>query len=78
MKRVLLSIFLGAPVLMMAGGFQLNLQGLKSVAMGGAFAGVGTDATTVFFNPAAMSNLNHHQFTVGINIVDAHVSIQTP
>ncbi|PCJ00149.1 MAG: hypothetical protein COB15_03175 [Flavobacteriales bacterium] len=78
MKRVLLSIFLGAPVLMMAGGFQLNLQGLKAVAMGGAFAGVGTDATTVFFNPAAMSNLNHHQFTVGINIVDAHVSIQTP
>ncbi len=78
MRRILLSLLLGAPAITIAGGFQLNLQGLKAVAMGGAFSGVASDATTVFFNPAGMSNLDHHNFTAGINIVDAHVSIQTP
>jgi long-chain fatty acid transport protein len=67
-----------APVISFAGGFQLNLQGLKAVAMGGAFAGICSDASTVFFNPAGMSNLNGHNFTAGVNIVDAHVSVQTP
>ena len=50
MKRILLSLLLGAPAITIAGGFQLNIQGLKAVAMGGAFAGVASDATTVFFN----------------------------
>ena len=78
MKRILLSLLLGVPAITIAGGFQLNLQGLKAVAMGGAFSGVASDATTVFFNPAGMSNLNHHNVTVGFNLVDASVSIQTP
>lgn len=78
MRRILLSLLLGAPAITIAGGFQLNLQGLKAVAMGGAFSGVASDASTVFFNPAGMSNLHGHNFTVGVNIVDAHVSIQTP
>jgi len=69
---------LGAPAISIAGGFQLNLQGLKAVAMGGAFSGVASDATTVFFNPAGMSNLHGHNITFGMNVVDAHVSIQTP
>jgi len=78
MNRILLLLVLLTPTVIFAGGFQLNLQGLKAVAMGGAFAGIGSDATTVFFNPAAMSNLNGHNFTIGVNIIDAHVSIQTP
>jgi len=67
-----------APAICFAGGFQLNLQGLKAVAMGGAFAGVSSDASCVFFNPGGMSNLHGHNFTFGVNIVDPHVSIQTP
>jgi len=78
MRRILLALLFGAPAITIAGGFQLNLQGLKAVAMGGAFSGVASDATTVFFNPAGMSNLHNHNFTLGINIVDANVSIQTP
>ena len=78
MRRILLSLLLGAPAITIAGGFQLNIQGLKAIAMGGAFSGVASDATTVFFNPAGMSNLHNHNFTVGFNLVDAHVSIQTP
>jgi long-chain fatty acid transport protein len=78
MRRILLSLLLIVPAITIAGGFQLNLQGLKAVAMGGAFSGVASDATTVFFNPAGMSNLDHHNFTLGFNLVDGNVSIQTP
>ena len=66
------------PAFLFAGGFQLNVQGLKAIAMGGAFTAVGSDASTVFFNPAAMCNLQGHQITAGVNIIDPHVSIQTP
>lgn len=78
MKKTIATVLLAAPLLSFAGGFQLNLQGLKAVAMGGAFTGVGSDASTVFFNPAGMSGLEGHQFTVGVNLVDPHVSLQTP
>jgi len=77
MRKIILTLLLGAPAIIFAGGFQLNIQGLKAVAMGGAFAGVASDASTVFFNPAGMSNFKGHHFTVGFNIVDPHVSIQT-
>lgn len=79
MKKIILSLLIGGiPAISFAGGFQLNLQGLKAVAMGGAFSGIASDASTVFFNPAGMSNLEGHQFTFGMNFVDANVSIQTP
>ncbi len=78
MKKSILSVCLIAPLLSFAGGFQLNLQGIKAVAMGGAFAGVCSDASSVFFNPGGMSNLNGCNFTAGFNLVDAHVSLQTP
>ena len=78
MKRILLSLLLGAPAITIAGGFQLNVQGLKAIAMGGAFSGVASDASTVFFNPAGMSNLEHHNFTFGVNLVNGNVSVQTP
>ncbi|NQX97540.1 MAG: outer membrane protein transport protein [Flavobacteriales bacterium] len=78
MRRIILSLLLGAPAITIAGGFQLNVQGLKAIAMGGAFTGVASDATTVFFNPAGMSNLHGHNFTFGVNIIDPHVSLQTP
>lgn len=78
MKRIIVSVLFIMPLITFAGGFQLNLQGLKAVAMGGAFAGIASDASTVFFNPAGMSNLTGHNFTFGVNIVNPHVSIQTP
>lgn len=78
MKRLILVAGALIPSLMFAGGFQLNVQGLKAVAMGGAFTAVGSDASTVFFNPAGMCNLQGHQITAGVNIIDPHVSIQTP
>lgn len=77
MKKITFILASFLPVLSFAGGFQLNLQGLKAVAMGGAFAGACSDASSVFFNPGGMSNLSGHNFTVGFNLVDPHVSLQT-
>ena len=78
MKKILFNLLLITPAVVSAGGFQLNLQGLKAAAMGGAFTGLSNDASAVFYNPGAMSSLTGHQFTFGANLVDPHVSVQTP
>ncbi len=78
MKKIVLTVAASLPLMIYAGGFQLNVQGIKAVAMGGAFTGIGSDASTVFFNPAAMCNLQGHNFTAGVNFIDPNVSIQTP
>jgi long-chain fatty acid transport protein len=78
MRKTLLSAIIAAPLLASAGGFQLNVQGAKAVGMGGAFTGVGTDASSVFYNPGAMTKLQGHNFNVGINFITPFVSLQTP
>ncbi|PKP44164.1 MAG: hypothetical protein CVT95_11320 [Bacteroidetes bacterium HGW-Bacteroidetes-12] len=78
MKKLVIYASLFLPLSAFAGGFQLNLQGLKAAAMGGAATGIVSDASTVFFNPGGMSRLDGHQFTFGFNIVDPYVSVQTP
>lgn len=78
MKKLVIYASLFLPLSAFAGGFQLNLQGLKAASMGGAATGIASDASTVFYNPAGMSHLNGHQFTFGFNLVDPSVSIQTP
>jgi long-chain fatty acid transport protein len=78
MKKLILSAIIAAPTLSFAGGFQLNVQGVKSIAMGGAFTGIGSDASTVFFNPGGMSNLYGHNLTAGFTYITPSVSLQTP
>ena len=78
MKKLVIYASLFLPLSAFAGGFQLNLQGLKAASMGGAATGIASDASTVFYNPAGMSHLNGHQFTFGFNLIDPSVSIQTP
>ena len=62
---------LSTPGLAMAASFQLLEQ--SPAQLGKAFAGTAsdpTDASTVFFNPAAMSRLDRVTLTAGINLVD--------
>jgi len=48
------------PSILWAGGFQLNESGVKAVGMGGAFSsGYGADASTLFYNPAGMTQLSN-------------------
>ena len=77
MKLRLLSLIISFPTLMWAGGFQLNVQGVKAIGMGGAFTGYALDASSVFFNPGGMNRLNGHNFNLGYNLITPAVSLQT-
>lgn len=61
-----------------AGGFQIPQQSIKSMAYGGAFTGLCSDASTAYYNPAGMNNLTGQNFTAGIMGLFPYVSVQTP
>ncbi|KEQ31500.1 OmpP1/FadL family transporter [Pedobacter antarcticus] len=67
MKKILLSVLLVLPVLGFAQSFQVNLQGQKQTAMGGAGTGVAMDEAAVFFNPGAVSFLEKNGVQAGIS-----------
>ena len=48
-------------VMAFSGGFQLNLQGLRQLAMGGGGTAVPWDAATIFYNPGGLSRLDNFQ-----------------
>ena len=60
-----------------AGGFQINQQGHKSTALGGAFVGLCNDPSSVFYNPGGMYQLKGHHFVGGITLIDPSTSLQT-
>lgn len=58
MKRTIFTILLsGGPFCVFAGGFQLNLQGIQQLAMGGGGAAYPWDISTVFYNPGGLSRI---------------------
>jgi len=65
MKKILLSFLLAVPVLGFSQSFQVNLQGQKQTAMGGAGAGLALDEAAVFFNPGAVSFLEKNGVQAG-------------
>ena len=76
-KLVLLSAFI-VPFWLVAGGFQINLQGGKSSGMGGAFLGsTSLDASTAFFNPAGMTRLQNNNLHFGVSLITAQIAVQT-
>lgn len=64
MKRWLLGLFL-CPLVVEAGGFQLNTLNQKAAGMGGSVTGLALDAGAAFYNPAAMSMLDSSAFNAG-------------
>jgi long-chain fatty acid transport protein len=76
MNKKILSL-LGATLLsanVYASGFQVALQGNKQVAMGHTGTALAHDASSVFFNPAAMSYLRQNGVTVGGNGIFSSVA----
>jgi long-chain fatty acid transport protein len=67
MKKKLLIFLLGLPFLSYSQSFQVNLQGQKQIAMGGAGTGAALDEASVFFNPGAVSFLKENGIQVGIS-----------
>ncbi len=72
MKKLLLSItlFLFVTSALLAGGFQINLQGQKQTGMGHAGTGLCMDNATILFNPGAMSFLDSLRgITIGASFI---------
>ncbi|WP_442590069.1 OmpP1/FadL family transporter [Pedobacter sp. AW31-3R] len=67
MKKILLSILLGLPILGYSQSFQVNLQGQKQIGMAGAGTGVALDEAAVFFNPGAVSFLKQNGVQAGVS-----------
>lgn len=54
----ILSVLLLSNHAVFAGGFQLNMQGIRQLAMGGSGTALTWNADIIFYNPAGMSDLN--------------------
>lgn len=62
MKKYLLgSLLLASSVTSFGAGYQLNLQGLRQLAMGGSGAAWPWDASTIFYNPGGLARLKNIQ-----------------
>jgi len=74
-KTLLSTVLIGAaltPALTMASGYKINEQ--SAAGMGTAHAGraaMAEDASVVFYNPAAMTELDRAQFTGGFTYINA-------
>lgn len=79
-KNLILTAFLSFPILTcFAGGFQLNLQGLRQLAMGGGGTGWTWDASTIFYNPGGIGHMEGMQAYAGIIFLDPRTRyVQTP
>lgn len=77
MKKLIFSVLSLASFTAFAGGFQVNLQGVRSVAMGGAYVGLAHGPATTFFNPGGLTNTKGHQFSFGLNTIHPSISLQT-
>ena len=60
------SIFAGS---IYAGGFQLNEQGARAMAMAGAFTGLANDPSAIYFNPAGITQLSGTNFSLGTTMI---------
>lgn len=69
MKKVVFSFLLLVPLLLKAGGYQVNTQGQKALGMGGSVTGLAMDASVSFFNPAGLSALDSNYFNMGVNLL---------
>ncbi len=68
-KLRLLIISLIASAQVFASGFQINDQGARGMAMASAGAALAFDASTLFYNPAGLSQLSGTQIMFGTTLV---------
>lgn len=68
MKQLMSIICIVSPMLLFAQGFQVNLQGQKQQAMGGAGVATNLDAASVFYNPGGISLLKENSVSAGVSL----------
>lgn len=68
-KHVLAALFLLSAITAFGAGYQLNLQGLRELAMGGTGAAWPWDASTIYYNPGGLGRLKSIQvYASGLSI----------
>lgn len=72
LKKLVTTIILGAPIMVNAQGFQVNLQGQVQQGMGGAGTALVQDAATLFFNPGGASFIKGNAIDLGMTATIAH------
>lgn len=76
-KFTLLLIAMIASIMVKAGGYQINIQGIKQNGMGYIGTGFTLDASSVFFNPGGMSYVKtKFSFVTGVSGVFANTTFR--
>lgn len=76
-KTILFPLLTSIPMLMFAGGFQVNLQGNKQTGMGHLGTGITLGASNVYFNPGSMGFLDKKvSIEAGGSFIFANVGFQ--
>ena len=78
MKKLVILLISIVPSFALAGGFQINTQGQKANAMGGAGTAVGKDASALYFNPGALSLQEKSGVMFGFNFISPRASYLSP
>ena len=73
MKKIIVSFALSLPLLTLAQGFQVSLQGQKQQAMGGAGTAYIQDGASLFYNPGGVAFLKNNSVSMGVTPVISHV-----
>ncbi len=71
-KKLFISVTTILAVMMgtvFGGGFQINEHSARAMSMAGAFTGLADDASAVYYNSAAMTNLEGSQIMAGATLI---------
>ncbi|HMR17730.1 MAG TPA: outer membrane protein transport protein [Sphingobacterium sp.] len=69
MKKFLLFIFSISPIWLYSQGSQVNTQGIKALGMAGAGSALFIDESSVFYNPGALSKMEHNAISLGASAI---------
>ena len=81
MKRNILTVFIFLIITHSASGagFQINVQGLRQIAMGGTGVSVPWDASIIFYNPGGLARLPGMQAYASVQFLNVNTKyVQTP
>ena len=68
-KHVLAASFLLSAITSFGAGYQINLEGLRQVAMGGTGTAWPWDASTIYYNPGGLARLKGIQAYVSMSVI---------
>jgi len=68
-KQVFAALFLMSSVTTFGAGYQVNLQGVRQMAMAGAGTAWAWDASTIFYNPGALARLKSIQAYASMGVI---------